>query len=110
MNKNIIIDNEFVKTFVSLDTTEKTCKSKKQELRANRPYGTYIYQGVEKITSCVTISPVTKKTVKAGCEKEYENIQAQIKALQEKADALSEPTFSHDMAKVTKAPKTLNNN
>ena len=110
MNKNIIIDNEFVKAFVSLHTTKKTCEDKMQELRQDKTCGTYVYQGVEKVTSCVTISEVSKKTVKAGCEKEYENIQAQIKALQEQAEALTEKTFSHYMAKVTKAPKTLNNN
>lgn len=106
--EKIIVDNEFVKAFLTLHTTKKTCENKLQELRQGKECGTYVYQGVEKITSCVTISEVSKKVVKAGCEKEYENIQAQIKALQEKADALTEKTFSHYMAKPTKAPKTLN--
>lgn len=105
---NYIIDNEFVKAFVSLHTTKKTCENKMQELREGKGLGTYVYQGKENITSCVTISEVTKKAVKAGCEKEYEEIQAQIKALQERAEQLTEKIFSHTMVKVTKAPKTLN--
>ena len=104
-----IIDNDFVKAFVSLHTTKKTCEDKMQELRQDKGLGTYVYQGKENITSCVTISEVTKKTVKAGCEKKYKDIQAQIKILQEQADALCEKTFSHTMVKVTKAPKGLNN-
>lgn len=110
MNKNIIIDNEFVKAFVSLHTTKKTCEDKMQELRQDKTCGTYVYQGVEKITSCVTISEVSKKTVKEGCENEYNALMEQIKELQAKAELLTEKTFSHYMAKVTKAPKTLNNN
>lgn len=109
MTNNYIIDNEFVKAFVSLHTTKKTCEDKMQELKQGKGLGTYVYKGKENITSCVTISEVTKKAVKAGCEKEYEDIQAQIKALQEKAEALTEKVYSHTMVKVTKAPKGLNN-
>ena len=105
---NYIIDNEFVKEFVTLHTTKKTCENKMQELRQDKPCGTYVYQGTEKITSCVTISEVTKKQVKTGCENEYNDIQEQIKALQERADALTEKVYSHTMVKVTKAPKGLN--
>lgn len=104
-----IIDNDFVKAFVSLHTTKKTCENKMQELRQGKGLGTYVYQGKENITACVTISEVTKKTVKAGFEQEYADIQEQIKALQERADVLTEKTFSHTMVKVTKAPKGLNN-
>lgn len=110
MNNNYIINNDFVKAFVSLHTTKKTCENKLAELKSGMPCGTYVYQGKENITSCVTISEVSKKQVKAGYENEYNAIIEQIKALQEKADALTEKVVSHTMAKVTKAPKGLNNN
>lgn len=106
--ENIIINNELVKEYVRIHTTMKTCEKQLAELKSGLTVGTYVYQGVEKITSCVTVSEVTKKTVKAGCESEYESIQEQIKALQERAEQLTERTFSHYQVKVTKAPKGLN--
>ena len=108
MSEKIIVANDFVKKYVSLHTTLKTCEKQLAEMKNGLSVGTYIYQGVEKITSCVTVAAVSKKTVKTGCEQEYANIQEQIKALQEKAEMLTEKSFSHYMVKVTKAPKTLN--
>lgn len=108
MEKNIIINNEFVKAYVSLHTTIKTAEEKMKALREGLACGTYVYQGKEAITSSVTIAEVSKKIVKAGYETEYNAIMEQIKALQEQADALTERVYSHNMVKVTKAPKGLN--
>ena len=44
---NYIIDNDFVKEFITLHTTKKTCENKMQELRQDKPCGTYVYQGKE---------------------------------------------------------------
>lgn len=106
--EKIIVANDFVKKYVGIHTTIKTYEKQLAELKDGLECATYVYQGTEKITSCVTVSPVTKKTVKAGYENEYNSIQEQIKALQEKAEQLTEKTFSHYMVKVTKAPKGLN--
>lgn len=105
---NIIVANELVKEYVRIHTTIKTLEGQLAELKAGLSVGTYVYQGTEKITSCVTVSEVTKKSVKEGCENEYNSIQEQIKALQERAELLTEKKFSHYMVKVTKAPKGLN--
>lgn len=106
--KNIIIDNEFVKEYVTLHTTKKTCEDKMANLKTSKPCGTYIYQGKDSITSCVTISEVTKAVVREGCEDEYNALEEQIKALKERQALLTERIISYTQAKVTKAPKTLN--
>lgn len=108
MTNNIIVANELVKEYVRIHTTIKTLETQLGELKAGLSVGTYVYQGTEKITSCVTVSEVTKKSVKEGYENEYNTLMEQIKELQTKAELLTEKKFSHYMVKVTKAPKGLN--
>lgn len=108
MSNNIIVANDLVKEYVRIHTTIKTLEGQLAELKAGLTVGTYIYQGTEKITSCVTVSAVTKKSVKEGCESEYNSLMEQIQELQAKAELLTERKFSHYMAKVTKTPKGLN--
>ena len=109
MNNNIIVNNNLVKEYVRIHTTIKTLENQLANLKEGLMVGTYIYQGAEKITSCITVAEVAKKSVKEGCEIEYNALMEQIKALQEKAELLTEKRFSHYMVKVTKMPKGLNN-
>ena len=108
MSNKIIVANELVKEYVRIHTTIKTLEGQLAELKEGLSVGTYVYQGTEKITSCVTVSEVTKKSVKEGYEDEYNSLMEQIKELQAKAELLTEKKFSHYMVKVTKAPKGLN--
>ena len=95
MTKNIIIDNDFVKEYVSLHTTKKTCEDKMATLKISKPCGTYIYQGKDAVTSCVTISEVTKAIIREGCEDEYNAIEEQIKALKARQALLTERVTSY---------------
>ena len=110
-----INNNNLVKEYVTLHTTKKTIEDKMTALKnefldiAKNENCTFYYKGVENITSCVTVSSVTKKQVKAGNEKAYNELQAKIDALKAQQEELCETVFSHNTAKVTKAPKGLNN-
>jgi hypothetical protein len=108
MTKNIIVDNDFVKEYVTLHTTKKTCEDKMTVLKASKPCGTYVYQGKDLITSCVTISEVTKAVVREGCEAEYNAIEEQIQALKARQELLTVRITSYTQARVKKAPKGLN--
>ena len=111
---NLINNNELVKKFVALDSTEKTIKAQKEELKAQflelarNENATFYYQGKENITSSVTVAPVTKKAVKDEFLKKYEEIQKQIDTLKAEQEKMLETVFSHYMVKVTKQPKGLN--
>lgn len=107
-NKNIITDNEMVKKAVRIHTTIKTLQGQLDDIKNANDCGTYIYQGVDSIPSCVTISEVTKTIVREGCEDEYNDFEAQIKELKARQALLTERIVSHKQIKITKAPKGLN--
>jgi hypothetical protein len=102
--------------FVTFDSQEKTAKKnreqvKNQLLALDTGLGTYIYQGVEKITSCVTVYEQKKTiaTVKPEHQSEFDLLQQQIDLLKQQQEQFLEYTEQVTIcAKATKMPKGLN--
>lgn len=116
MEKNIFVNNELVKMFVTFDSQEKTAKKnreqvKNQILALDTGLGTYIYQGVEKVTSCVTVyeQKKTVTSVKPEYQGEFDLLQQQIDLLKKQQEQFLEYTeVTTICAKATKMPKGIN--
>lgn len=116
MEKNIFVNNELVKMFVMFDSQEKTAKKNREEVKnqilaLDTGLGTYIYQGVEKVTSCVTVyeQKKTVATVKPEYQGEFDLLQQKIDLLKKQQEQFLEYTEQAVIcAKATKMPKGIN--
>lgn len=110
--KNIVIANDLVLTYVSIHNAIKKLEQRQKDLKPKfieMGMGTYIYKGAKKITNCVTVSEVHKEKIVVTNQEAYNEIQAKIDELKEQQKAYT--TTVDDIsyrATPTTMPKGLN--